>query len=88
MSARILITGSSGFSGRGLIAATLSKGFEVHALDIIPPKHLPKSQNFYYHQFDICDKELLNKSFDKKNINYEVHLAAYWNFKLGHEDKY
>lgn len=88
MRSRILITGSSGFLGREIVEKVLSKGFVVHAVDTVPPKYAPNTDKFNYHQLDICDTELLYRKFSDKKIDYVVHLAAYWNFKLGHEDKY
>ncbi|MDN3643796.1 NAD(P)-dependent oxidoreductase [Lutimonas halocynthiae] len=74
MSARILVTGGSGFIGTNLIEYYKKKGHSLLNLDIDRP--LNKEQSDVYAKIDILDREkFINKVQDFKP-DYVIHLAA------------
>ena len=54
---KILVFGGSGFLGCHVVDALISKGYEVHIADLVPPQD-PK--NYRYHHCDIMDRDTVN----------------------------
>jgi UDP-glucuronate 4-epimerase len=83
----VLLTGGAGFIGSHLADHLLTMGYVVHILDNFYPNYDPtlKRQNisnsfchpnYYLHEGDIRDTELLNDLFGEHAFSLVVHLAA------------
>lgn len=79
---RILITGAGGFIGTHCLRPLLDRGFEVHAVDLKPPKdHLPSVQ---WHHIDLLNSRQLSILMAELKPSHLLHLAwyaepgAYW----------
>ena len=88
----IVVTGSSGLIGAGLVDK-LAGAYHVVGLDIVPPsKPLPPHATFI--QCDITDQQSIDNALDQvtehhgSNIASVVHLAAYVDFSGEASDKY
>jgi len=72
---KILLTGPNGFIGRHAIDFLLSRGFEVHAVDLnLPDK---KSENINWHKADLLDINQTNKLVASIKPTYLLHFAWY-----------
>ncbi len=71
---RVLLTGSSGFTGRYMLDELLSHGYEVIALG----KSLPETQDdsVRWLQADLCDLDALTRSVADVRPDVVIHLAA------------
>ncbi|MBN1574789.1 MAG: NAD(P)-dependent oxidoreductase [Deltaproteobacteria bacterium] len=69
---KIAITGSSGYLGRCVTAAALSRGHEVVGIDIKPSGI--RDGRFSEHLIDIADGEAVNRAV--KGVDAVFHLAA------------
>lgn len=88
----ILITGSSGFIGSKSVAALANRNHKICGIDIKSPSKFmfdisAKNPNIKLITADINNKEslmqTLNKYIDQNgNLDYIIHYASYWNYKL------
>lgn len=82
---RILVTGSSGFLGRRLVSALLSRA-RVVAVDLLPrvQAYVPEHPNLEWFQMDLADAEGVAEMFrqvrEGGSLDAVVHLAAYYDF--------
>ena len=72
---RVLITGALGFVGKHMTALALTKGVEVHGLEIIAPPGSPAG-NVKIHKCDLCDASAVKKIVNKVRPSKIFHLAA------------
>jgi len=74
MSARVLVTGGSGFIGTNLVADLLRDGVQVANLDHSPP--LEPAQAACWTETDLLDRDALVRHVAKFGPQQVVHLAA------------
>jgi nucleoside-diphosphate-sugar epimerase len=74
MTARVLITGATGFIGAPAAAALASRGAEVHAIVIEPDGVVPGAQ---LHVVDLFDETAVGLVLDRIRPEYLLHLAWY-----------
>ncbi|MBP7087947.1 MAG: NAD(P)-dependent oxidoreductase [Candidatus Omnitrophica bacterium] len=74
MSARIVITGGSGFIGTNTVQFYIDKGIELINLDIAEPKN--KEHSKYWRKVDILDLVRLKESIRDFLPTHVIHLAA------------
>jgi UDP-glucuronate 4-epimerase len=83
----ILVTGGAGFIGSNLIEALLKRGERVTIIDNFDPFYpeaykisnisgFQDRQDVEFIHGDICDPELITKTFTANNIDLVIHLAA------------
>jgi len=86
---RIVVTGAAGFIATNLLARLLSGDNEVHGIDnyflgkrefIRISTHKP---GFYFHEFDLLDRERLVKLFQDVRPDLVWHLAANSDIQFG-----
>ena len=79
----IIVTGVAGFVGSNLAKKLIENGSKVFGIDNLSQgfrrniKDVKKSKNFEFIKSDVRDLEGLKKIFNRKKINYIIHLAAY-----------
>ena len=90
----VLVTGAAGFLGSKLVLALAEQDVTVHAL-VRNPLAGPlldafsSSPNIHLHLADISDKESLSKVLPSgEKVNFVFHLAAFWDFKPGQEERF
>ncbi len=81
----ILVTGGAGFIGSNFIPYYLEKNSDckiinldllTYAGDLENLKEVENHQNYTFLKGDICDRDLLEKLFDKYNFTEVIHFAA------------
>jgi dihydroflavonol-4-reductase len=69
---RVLVTGGSGFIGRHLVSALVTRGRQVTVLDLRPPSHaLPEVR---YVEGSVLDPDLVNEAL--RDVDEVYHLAG------------
>ncbi len=92
MSAKILVTGGSGFIGSHLVDKLLKEGNSVVALDNLSLGKIEnissalKNSNFKFIEFDILEEEKLFKLFDTEKFDLIFHLAANSDIAVSHSN--
>lgn len=71
---KVLVTGSSGFIGRHVVAELLSRGLDVVGLDVVIPKEKGEGECFV--RQDLLDRRGLTKVFAEHLPDAVIHLAA------------
>ncbi|KAI7223528.1 NAD(P)-binding protein [Hortaea werneckii] len=76
--AQILITGGSGFLGRGIVAALHEKHpkWRISILDRTAPDQKTVERLDHYFETDITSKESVSRAFDKYKPDLVVHTAG------------
>ena len=85
---KILITGSCGFIGFHLSLSLLKKKHEIYGFDTLNDyydkklkisrlKILQNNKNFNFYKYDISNKKIIDKFFNKNKIDIIINLAAY-----------
>lgn len=83
----VLVTGAAGFIGSHVAEALLAKGLNVIGLDEVNDyysvankeknlKILEAHKKFSFYKGDVCDRQLVDKIFEKHQISHVAHLAA------------
>lgn len=72
MSARLLVTGASGFLGRHLVEALLARGHEVHA---VSRRGLPERSGVRVHAVDLLDSSATDQLLAQVQPTWLVHGA-------------
>ncbi|MBX7138809.1 MAG: NAD-dependent epimerase/dehydratase family protein [Oligoflexia bacterium] len=73
----VLITGSGGELGHGLIQYLSAEGkYDIVGLDLNEPANQDGMGRVEFHKGDIMDRSLLDYLFDRFNFDYVFHLAA------------
>jgi len=86
----ILVTGSSGFLGSKTMA-NLSIKNKICGIDLKMPSRSFESKNINFIQGDITknlDQELNTYTKTNGPIDFIIHYAAFWDYKLGSDEKY
>ena len=81
----VLITGVAGFLGSHIADQCLKLGFNVIGIDDLSGgyiENIPQDVNFF--EGSINDKNLLDKIWERHNIDYVYHFAAYAAEGLSH----
>lgn len=81
----ILVTGGTGYIGSHTTVELLEKGYDVHVIDnlsnsrrdVIDAIEKITGRKPVLHDFDLCDKDLLNDFFKHHRIDATIHFAAY-----------
>jgi UDP-glucuronate 4-epimerase len=84
---RIVLTGGAGFIGSHLAEAILRRGSQLTIIDNLDSFYSPKwkednlqairkTGNFDFEAIDICDRESLNKVFERVQPHIVIHLAG------------
>jgi len=87
---RIIVTGASGFLGRRLVGALLSRA-RVVGIDRLPraDAYVPEHEHLSWHQIDLGEPAAVEETFAEVRaggrVDAFVHLAAYYDF-TGEED--
>jgi len=84
MNKTILITGGAGFIGSALVRYLINETNNIvvnfdkltYAGNLDSLKSVESSERYHFIQADICDRESLQKSFEKYQPDYIMHLAA------------
>lgn len=82
---KILVTGGTGYIGSHTVVELLESGYEVVIIDDFSnsnPKVLEAikkitSKGFVFYEGDVCNKDLVEKIFEKENIDAVIHFAGY-----------
>lgn len=74
---KVLVVGGCGYIGTHMVKTLLSSGYEVVTLDNLSTGHRKLLPGGEFIQGDIGDSELLNKIFQKHNIDAVMHFAAF-----------
>lgn len=72
---RILVTGAAGFIGSHCLPLLLSKGFDVHAADIVIPEN--RLAGVHWHNIDLLDTQKTNELITAIHPTYLLHFAWY-----------
>ncbi len=81
----ILITGGAGFIGSNFIEYVLEKNSKIvfvnldkltYAADKTNLRSVAEKENYYFIEGDICDRELVEKLFNKYKFKGVIHFAA------------
>jgi len=81
----VLVTGGAGFIGSHICESLVKKSHTVFAMDDLSggnENNVPKEAMFIL--MDICDKHKLNEFFERYQIDYIIHAAAYAAEGLSH----
>ena len=73
--ARVLVTGAAGFVGRHCLPILLSKGFDVHAADVIIPEN--NIHGVHWHNVDLLDAQKTNELILTIRPTHLLHFAWY-----------
>ncbi len=88
----ILVTGGAGFIGSHLCDALVERGDEVWCVDnlylgrIENIEHLNVHKRFHFRQFDVLERETLDRLFAEARFDTVFHLAANSDIARGSED--
>lgn len=82
---RILVTGGLGYIGSHTVVELQKRGYEVVVIDNLSNSNIAvlyKIEDIteikpIYHGIDICNKEILNKIFDKYEFDGVIHFASH-----------
>lgn len=74
LSAKILVTGGSGFIGSNLVEHFVGKGDQVLNIDILQPRS--QTHNTYWEKIDLLDADALRKSLHAFQPDIILHMAA------------
>jgi nucleoside-diphosphate-sugar epimerase len=72
---RVFVTGADGFIGRHCLPILLSKGFEVHAADVVIPKE--KLLGVHWHRVDLLDTKQCSELLATICPTHLLHFAWY-----------
>ncbi|HNT80493.1 MAG TPA: UDP-glucose 4-epimerase GalE [Bacteroidia bacterium] len=80
----ILVTGGAGFIGSHTSVELINDGHNVFIIDNLSNSRIEAIEGIaqitgtqpYFEQFDLCDREKLNKFFSKNKIDAIIHFAA------------
>lgn len=76
MTARVLITGASGFTGRHMVAMCLDQGFRVYAIARHRPVEIPRHSSYDFVACDCTDHSDLEDALRTTGPDYVVHLVG------------
>ncbi len=85
---RVVVTGSGGFIGRNSIAPLRRLGYEVHAVDLHPPKD---PIDAHFHPLDLFDPQQTDRLIAQISPTHLIHFAwyaehgKYWTSPLNHQ---
>ena len=82
---KILVTGGAGYIGSHTCVELLNAGYEIVVVDnysnskeeVIDLIKQITEKNFKSYKLDVCDKEALEKVFEKNKIDAAIHFAGY-----------
>ncbi|OQX09805.1 MAG: epimerase [Desulfobulbaceae bacterium A2] len=74
-SKRVLVTGAAGFVGRHCLPILLSKGFDIHAADVVIPENNIYGVN--WHDIDLLDTQKTNELIETIHPTHLLHFAWY-----------
>ena len=82
---KVLVTGGCGFIGSHTCVELLNEGYDVVVVDNLSnskPDVVDKikkitGKSFKFYKEDLCDKEELDKIFDKEKIDSVIHFAGF-----------
>jgi nucleoside-diphosphate-sugar epimerase len=70
---KVLVTGASGFIGWHTLAPLLEAGFEVHAVSLPAPGHVPDGVQWY--EADLLDRESVRSLLGRVRPSHLMHFA-------------
>ncbi len=81
----ILVTGGTGYIGSHTTVELLAKGYDVFIIDNLSNSRVEVLNSIEkitgkkpaFHQFDLCDKEKVNRFFNENKIDATIHFAAF-----------
>lgn len=72
---KVLLTGASGFIGRGTIPLMLKQGYEVHAVSRTAHVSGKQEPSLFWHQCDLLNNEQQQRLFAKVEPTHLLHFA-------------
>jgi UDP-glucose 4-epimerase len=81
----ILVTGGTGYIGSHTTVELLNKGYDVHIIDNLSNSHRDvldaiekiTGKRPGFHEFDLCDREMVHSFFRANKIDATIHFAAF-----------
>jgi UDP-glucose 4-epimerase len=81
----ILVTGGTGYIGSHTCVELLRKGYNVFVIDnlsnsraeVIDAVEKITGRKIFFHQFDLCDEDSVEKFFNENKIDATIHFAAF-----------
>ncbi len=94
---KILVTGGCGLIGSNFISKLLKYKFDIVViddlstglkknLDILKKRAKKNKINFFFYNYNLCNKKKLNYIFNNHRFDYIYHFAAYSSVKLSLEN--
>ncbi len=82
---KILVTGGCGYIGSHTCVELLEEGYEIVVVDnfsnskkeVVDKIKTITKKDFKFYEGNVCDKDLMNKIFDKEKIDAVIHFAGY-----------